>query len=162
MVSTLIIAEKQSQVRYPTCMSIVSHNVAKGTEKRATRNVQLVLQHCCKTSWIAMLRILPPMFKPVNNLICCQTGLMWVVKHTTLLFSSFWSNVARQVAHFLLPVFRTLTLFRNILNNVSGNNFYLLQRMNANYRSTALAIVDDDIIIIKLLLTLKPATHQNL
>ena len=34
--------------------------------------------------------------------------------------------------------------------------------MNANYRSTALAIVNDDIIIIKLLLTLKPATHQNL
>ena len=63
---------------------------------------------------------------------------------------------------FCYPFFRTLTLFRNILNNVSGNNFYLLQRMNANYRSTALAIVDDDIIIIKLLLTLKPATHQNL
>ena len=105
LVSTLIIVEKQSQVRYPTCMSIFSHNVAKGTEKRTTKNVQLVLQHCCKTSWIAMLRILPPMFKPVNNLICCQTGLMWVVKHTTLLFNSFWSNVARQVAHFLLPVF---------------------------------------------------------
>lgn len=34
--------------------------------------------------------------------------------------------------------------------------------MNANYHSTALAMVDDDIIIIKLLLTLKPATHQNL
>ena len=32
--------------------------------------------------------------------------------------------------------------------------------MNANYHSTALAIEDDD--IIKLLLKLKPATHQNL
>ena len=31
--------------------------------------------------------------------------------------------------------------------------------MNANYRSTALAIVYDE--IIKLLLTLKPAPHQN-
>ena len=26
------------------------------TVKRATENVQLVLQHCCKTSWIAMFR----------------------------------------------------------------------------------------------------------
>ena len=63
---------------------------------------------------------------------------------------------------FCCPFFHTLRLFRNISNNVSGNNFYLQHRMNANYRSTALAIVDNDIIIIKLLLTLKPATHQNL
>lgn len=61
---------------------------------------------------------------------------------------------------FRCPFFCTLRLFRNILNNVSGNNFYLLQRMNANYRSTALAIGYDE--IIKLLLILKPATHQNL
>ena len=27
-----------------------------------------------------MLRVLPPMFKPVNNLISCKTGLMWVGK----------------------------------------------------------------------------------
>ena len=31
-----------------------------GSFKRATKNVQLVLQHCCKTCWIAMLRVLPP------------------------------------------------------------------------------------------------------
>ena len=42
--------------------------------------MQLVLQHCCKTSWIAVLRILPATFKSVNNLICCKTGLMWVLK----------------------------------------------------------------------------------
>ena len=41
----------------------------------------------------------------VNNLICCKTGLMWVVKRATSLFNSFCSNVARQVARFLLPVF---------------------------------------------------------
>ena len=29
-----------------------------------------------------MLRVLPAMFKPVNNLICCKTGLMWVGKRT--------------------------------------------------------------------------------
>ena len=53
-----------------------------------------------------MLRVLPPTFKPVNKLICCKTGLMWVVKRATAsLFISFCSNVARQVALFLLPVF---------------------------------------------------------
>ena len=29
------------------------------------KNMQLVLQHCCTTCWKAMLRVLPPMFKPV-------------------------------------------------------------------------------------------------
>ena len=37
----------------------------KAAVKRVTRNVQLVLQHCCKPSWVAMLRVLPPMFDPV-------------------------------------------------------------------------------------------------
>ena len=37
--------------------------------------MQLVLQRCCRK---AMLHVLPPTFKPVNNIICCKTGLMWV------------------------------------------------------------------------------------
>ena len=52
-----------------------------------------------------MLRVLPPMFNPVNNLICCKTDFMWVVKRTTSLFNSFCSNVEKQAARFLLPVF---------------------------------------------------------
>ena len=43
-----------------------------------TINVQLVLQHCCKTSWNVMLHILLPTNQPglatnqvVVNLICC-------------------------------------------------------------------------------------------
>ena len=44
-----------------------------------------------------MLRVLPPTFKPVNNLICCKTGLMWVVKRAISLFNSFCSSVARLV-----------------------------------------------------------------
>ena len=54
---------------------------------------------------IAMMRFLPPTFKPVNNLICCMSGLMWVVKRATQLFNSFCYNVARQVVRFLLLVF---------------------------------------------------------
>ena len=52
-----------------------------------------------------MLRVSPPTsVKPVNNLICCKTGLIWVMKRTTTLFNSFCGNVARQVARCLLPV----------------------------------------------------------
>ena len=32
--------------------------------------------------------VLQPMFKPVNNLICCNTGLMWIAKRATSLFNS--------------------------------------------------------------------------
>ena len=74
-------------------------------------NVQPVLQHWCKTSWIAMLRVSPHTFKPVNNLICYKTGLMWVIKRATLLFNSFCSTIARKVACFLLPVLRTYSSF---------------------------------------------------
>ena len=59
-----------------------------------------------------MLRVLPPLFKPVNNLIYCKAGFMWVVKRVTSPFNSFCSNVAKQVARFLLPVFAYL-YYRN-------------------------------------------------
>ena len=85
-------------VAYTTCTFL------KAAEKRATKNENLVLQNCCKTSSIAMLRVLPPMFKPVNKLICCKRGLMWVEKRATSLFNSFYSKVAKQVARFLLLV----------------------------------------------------------
>ena len=45
-------------------------HIWKGTEKWATENVQLVLQHCCRTSWIAMLHVLPP----TSNLSCNKSG----------------------------------------------------------------------------------------
>ena len=45
------------------------------------------------------------MFKPVNNLICCKTGFMWVVKRATSLFISFCSNVSKQVERFFVARF---------------------------------------------------------
>ena len=66
-------------------------------------NIQLVLQHCCKV----MLCVLSPMFKSVNNLIYCKTGLMWVVKCSASLFNSFCSNVAGQVVCFFVACFFT-------------------------------------------------------
>ena len=79
-------------------------NKTKAAVKRATKNVQLVLQHCCKPSWIAMLRVLPPMFDPVLQEIRLQGLSSWVVKRATSLFNSFCSHVAKQIARFLLPV----------------------------------------------------------
>ena len=85
--------------------------------------MQLVLQHCCKMGWIAMLRVLPSTFKPVNNLICYKTGLMWGVKRATSLFNLCCSNVARQVARFLLPVFPYLKHILRVF--IENDNWYL-------------------------------------
>ena len=79
-------------------------NKTKAAVKRATKYVQLVLQHCCKPSWIAMLRVLPPMFDPVLQEIRMQGLFSWVVKRATSLFNSFCSHVAKQIERFLLPV----------------------------------------------------------
>ena len=79
-----------------------------------------------------MLRVLPRMFKPVSNLICRKTGFMWVVKRTTSLFNSFGSNVAKEVARFLLPVFPYLyglqrRIRRETLGVRLGSPFFLYQ-----------------------------------
>ena len=82
-------------------LSQFQNNPSRCLIKRATETCNLfcnIADHSCKTSWIAMLRVLPPIFKSLNNLICCQIGLMWVVKRATLLFNSFCRNAARQVA----------------------------------------------------------------
>ena len=77
-------------------------NKTKAAVKRATKNVQLVLQHCCKPSRMAMLRVLPPIFDPVLQEIRLQGLFSWVV--ATSLFNSFCSHVAKQIACFLMPV----------------------------------------------------------
>ena len=76
-------------------------NKTKAAVKRATKYVQLVSQHCCKPSWIAMLRVLPPMFDPILQEIRMQGLFSWVVKRATSLFNSFCSHVAKQIARFL-------------------------------------------------------------
>ena len=56
-----------------------------------------------------MLRVLPPMFKPVYNLICCK---MWVVERATSLFNSFCRNVVNKLHVFCCPFFRTFKIRR--------------------------------------------------
>ena len=47
-----------------------------GNGETGNKNMQLALQHCCKMRWKALLRVLPPTFKRVNNLIWCKTRLV--------------------------------------------------------------------------------------
>ena len=75
-----------------------------------------------------MMRVLPLMFKSVNNLIYCKTGLMWIVKRATSLFNSFCSNDARHVgcffaARFSVPLRRTdkgVKLENKLIYHVNG------------------------------------------
>ena len=64
--------------------------------KRATRFATL-LQNESKND---IARFATLVLKPVNNLICCKTPSICVVKRTTSLLNSFCSNVARQVGCF--------------------------------------------------------------
>ena len=80
----------------------------KATVKRAAKNVQLVLKYCCKTSWIAIMRVLPHKFELVLQQLRLQGFISRGEKRATSLFNSFWSKVAKQVArfsvgHFTLP-----------------------------------------------------------
>ena len=64
-ICTHFIISPASLLFFPnTCSSLLKQLFSKSTAKWATANVQLILQHCCKTSWIAMLRILAPTFEP--------------------------------------------------------------------------------------------------
>ena len=74
---------------------------------------------CHSAAKLAMLCVLSLTLKPVSNLICCKTGLMWVVKRATSLFNSFCSNVARQVARFMLLVFPYVNV---MLDETIGND----------------------------------------
>ena len=57
-----------------------------------------------------MLRVLPPTFKPVNNLICCKTGLMWVVKLATSQFNLVLQQCCKtSYMFFVVRFFRTLS-----------------------------------------------------
>ena len=51
---------------------------------------------------------LPPTVKPVINLICCKTGLMWVVKRVHLYSTRFAAMLQEKLHVFCFRFFRTL------------------------------------------------------
>ena len=101
-----------------------------GTVKRAAKNVQLVLWLFCKTSWLAMLPVLPTTKNKPCSLICRKTGLndTCVVKLATLLFNivvmlqnklrvfcCFLQIVSRKVATALAELHQTVSTVYIIL-----------------------------------------------
>ena len=59
-----------------------------------------------------MLRVLPPMFNPVNNLICCKTDFMWAVKRKKNRYLTRFAATLKNKLHvFCCPFFRT---FRHV------------------------------------------------
>ena len=80
------------------------------TEKSATKNMQLLLQHCCKTSWLEMLRVLPL----TSNMLCNKSGCCvlpsgW--QNAQRRFSTrFAAIIAKQVARFCCPFYRSFSV----------------------------------------------------
>ena len=73
----------------PPSNFLLRHVDVKVPENGQQKTCNLSCNIICKRSWIAMLHVLPPTFKHVNNLICCKTGLMWVAKRAIAPFNSF-------------------------------------------------------------------------
>ena len=72
--------------------------------KTGSKNIQLVLQYCCKTPSGKAIFYHPCSYLLTTSVTHCKAGLMRVVKRATSLFNSFGSNVAKLVACFFMPV----------------------------------------------------------
>ena len=106
-----------------SCENALYRWVTKGTEKRATKNMQFVLQHCSETSCKATLRVLPPS----SNMSCTKSGCWqvwtWVVKRATSLFNSRFAAMSQNKLYvFCYPFFRTLTEFYIVSKGESGGS----------------------------------------
>ena len=76
-----------------------------------------------------MLHLFQPTFKPVDNLICCQTGLMWVIKPATSLYSTpVLAMLQDKLRVFLLPVFPCLKVMLH--GTIRNDDFSATQRCN--------------------------------
>ena len=82
--------------------------------------MQLALQHCCKTRWILMLRVLPPAFEPALQQIRLQ-GLFFVGGKTR---NSHIQLVLQQCCTFLLllSVLPRLKTVNRLLRKGSGRS----------------------------------------
>ena len=86
------------------CFVQLGLNVRK---KRATKNVKLVLQHCCKTSWIAMLRVYHPLSNLLTTWFVAKEGLMWLENAQHRYSTSFAAMLQNKLHVFRCPFFRT-------------------------------------------------------
>ena len=101
---------KRGRTRVAICVSRV---LLDGLQKRETarslnENVQLVLPNLGQNELKSGVACFTIDVQTCQQPDLLQDRLMWVVKRATPLFNSFCSNVARQVACFLLRVFPCL------------------------------------------------------
>ena len=76
-----------------------------------------------------MLHLFQPTFKPVDNLICCKTGMMWVIKPATSLYSTpVLAMLQDKLRVFLLPVFPYLKVMLH--GTIRKHDFSATQRCN--------------------------------
>ena len=104
-----------------------------------TINAQLVLQHCCKTSWNAMLHILSLTNQPglaidqvVVNLICC-TGLNVGGKTRNIATIAGLQYFAKRNETKRNGTLRNGTLRNGTLRNGTLRNGYTTQRFITPY-----------------------------
>ena len=81
---------------YAYCLGVCHlHTLSYG--QTGSKNVQLVLQHCVETSWIAMFSVLPP-----TNQACLATNLSG--KTRSIAFKLALEQFCKTIKAFLLPV----------------------------------------------------------
>ena len=68
--------------------------------------MQLVLQHCCKTSGEAILRVLPPTFKPVKQQIRLLISLNESGKTHNIRFSTRFAAMLQNKLHIFVACFK--------------------------------------------------------
>ena len=76
-----------------------------------------------------MLHLFQPTFKPVDNLICWKTGLMWVIKPATSLYSTpFLAMLQDKLRVFCCPFFPYLKVMLH--GTIRNDDFRATQRCN--------------------------------
>ena len=81
--------------------------------KTGNRNVKPVLPHCCKTSWIALLRVLPPMFEPVLQQIRLRGFFFRDWQNAQHGYSTRFSAMLQNKLH----VFQSCQFYRTLSSN---------------------------------------------
>ena len=97
------------------CKGLKITQIAEGMDKQATKNIQLVLHHCCKTSCISSLSC--------TKSSCWQVW-RWVVKCAKSLWNSFAVMVQNKLHVFCRLFFRTFQYSQSLQHQPQNRPFF--------------------------------------